>query len=87
MATRTERLHKKELMFQRFSSFLELASRNPTDPPQDFSDQMEKLGKGNRLKAWKEFVNPWLKKLEKGCSKEKIWSELPYDLKELFRPD
>ncbi len=84
---RAERQRKKELMFQRFSSFLEMASKKPIDPPPGFSDQITKLGKGNRLRAWKEFVNPWLKELGKGRTKEEIWSGLPNEVKQLFKPD
>ncbi len=84
---RAERLRKKELMFQRFSTLLDLASKKPTDPPQEFADQIIKLGKGSHLRAWKEFVNPWLKELGKGRTQEEIWSGLPYEVKQLFKPD
>ncbi len=84
---RAERLRKKELTFQRFSSFLDMARNNSTNPPPEFSDQISKLGKGNPIRALKEFINPCLKKLEKGMTKEEIWSDLSHEIKELFKPE
>lgn len=83
----SERLRKNEMAFNRFSFFLDCARKNLIEPPLEFSEHLAKLGKGNRIRAWQEYVYPWMAEIKNGRTEEEVWSGLPYAMKSIFKED